>query len=724
MSEQLPSIGDVFETRYKIDRILGRGGFGCVYEATDSGLNRTVAIKVLVPKGADYDERHAQRFIREAKSVARLDCPNIPKMYDYGRTDAGLLYAVYELVPGRDLTDIMDEGPMPESLVVKILVQVLEALAVAHDNGVLHRDIKPDNVRVFEYMNDPYCVKLIDFGIAQVEGDASLTRTGMAVGTPRFMAPEQFYGEPLGPHTDLFQLGLVAYEMLVGEPSNHMQLLMHRSAIELPDSVIVTPQVRGVVNGLLVSESSARFASARAVQRQLARASQPIVAPAAQSGPFPTAPAAQSGPFPTAPAAQSGPYPTPGSGPLTRPTSGPHGAPNASAVGALGSGANQAALSQSGPVHPGSGGFAAHVSPAGASQSGQFAAAEPAGRGKLVAAFILGGITMLGVGYLLFAPAPPAPVAEVVRQAPKVVPAVRITPLTDPAPPQARDVGLAAVDAADPPDAAPRGCGAAVEPGPQSFEGTGEFDDQIWLVHVPKSYDRDTPHPVVLFLHDDGGSNAVKGLRETRIGETADKYGFVIVAPTDSALAHGWSTAAALERARASVEQLGQHVCVDDEQIYVLGFGGGGKAVYSLGCDPWVAGVASVSYVPHAGPEICKTKRSVPMLHILGTKSGYMPVRGGSDCRGAQKPSFDQAESTWRAWNTCGDAAKPYLDSPHGVCVTWDCVEPTVSCRIDGGRRWPGTKPRSIDFLGCDGPGTKFPHNETIFTFFKQLGST
>lgn len=294
----MPSPGKVFQSRYRVERLLGQGGFAQVFLATDIELGREVAIKVLVPQNDGNDDRNAVRFMREAKLVARLNHPHVVMMFDYGTTEGGLLFAVFELVGGQDLSKLMT-APMPEDIVVTIIAQVLDALAAAHTAGLLHRDVKPDNVRVFPYMDEPHRVKLLDFGIARpTKDDAGLTASGMVVGTPRFMAPEVLYEEPLGPHSDIYSTGLVAYEMLTGTRSDHLQRLIHKQPVLLPPRTRVSPAVRMVVNRMLEREVPPRYSSASAARTDLlnaareARTSRRAAAPPAEARSTPAQPPA------------------------------------------------------------------------------------------------------------------------------------------------------------------------------------------------------------------------------------------------------------------------------------------------------------------------------------------------------------------------------------------------------------------------------------------------
>src|SRR5687767_2284583 len=224
--------------RYSIERELGQGGMATVFLATDVRHEREVAIKVLHPElSASIG---GERFEREIKLAARLQHPHILGLYDSGETD-NLLYYVMPFVKGESLRDRLDrEGQLPIDDAVQIALEVADALGHAHAQGVVHRDIKPENI----LLSGGHAL-VADFGIARAATEAGghkLTQTGMAVGTPVYMAPEQSVGDPVGPTTDLYSLGCVLYEMLVGEPpflAKSAQALMARHAMEAVPSVRV-----------------------------------------------------------------------------------------------------------------------------------------------------------------------------------------------------------------------------------------------------------------------------------------------------------------------------------------------------------------------------------------------------------------------------------------------------------------------------------------------------
>ncbi|QIN82547.1 protein kinase [Rubrobacter tropicus] len=202
------SIGD----RYELGGLLGSGGMGSVYRAHDARLDREVAIKVLGRHHAGSPE-FVERFEREVKSVASLDHPNVVRVFDSGRGDDGSPYMAMELMDGGTLKDrIRQEGPLPPREAAKVALQVADALGAAHAAGIVHRDVKPENVLLAKGGG----AKVADFGIARATEATAMTHTSMILGTAPYLSPEQARGETVGPASDLYSLGVVLYEALTG----------------------------------------------------------------------------------------------------------------------------------------------------------------------------------------------------------------------------------------------------------------------------------------------------------------------------------------------------------------------------------------------------------------------------------------------------------------------------------------------------------------------------
>ena len=199
--------------RYVIQSEIGRGAMGIVYKALDSVLERPVAVKTVnITLEREYADKYEKRFYQEAKSAGILNHPNIVTIHDVGKA-GDVVFMAMEYIEGVELKTLIGEGrPLRLPQAVSIAAQVAEGLAFAHQRGVVHRDIKPANIMVVA--NGP--VKITDFGIARMRGAGDLTQTGMLLGSPKYMSPEQVIGKRADQRSDIFSLGVILYEMLVG----------------------------------------------------------------------------------------------------------------------------------------------------------------------------------------------------------------------------------------------------------------------------------------------------------------------------------------------------------------------------------------------------------------------------------------------------------------------------------------------------------------------------
>ena len=199
--------------RYVIQSEIGRGAMGIVYKALDSVLERPVAVKTVnITLEREYADKYEKRFYQEAKSAGILNHPNIVTIHDVGKA-GDVVFMAMEYIEGVELKTLIGEGrPLRLPQAVSIAAQVAEGLAFAHQRGVVHRDIKPANIMVVA--NGP--VKITDFGIARMRGAGDLTQTGMLLGSPKYMSPEQVIGKRADHRSDIFSLGVILYEMLVG----------------------------------------------------------------------------------------------------------------------------------------------------------------------------------------------------------------------------------------------------------------------------------------------------------------------------------------------------------------------------------------------------------------------------------------------------------------------------------------------------------------------------
>src|ERR687895_1191543 len=272
---------------YEIGNELGRGGMGIVYRAKDRRLKRAVAIKVLPPE-LSYRSEIRTRFLREAETAAQLSHPNIVPIYTVDE-EGGIVYFVMACVDGVNLArKLHDSGRLPVAETKRILKEVGEALAYAHARGVIHRDIKPDNILL---ESETGRGMVTDFGIARAvqEGqDARLTATGVAIGTPAFMSPEQAAGDKeIDGRSDLYSLGVVAYQMLTGDlpfsaastASMLMKHLTDRAAPVEHKRPEVPPDFAATVMTLLEKEPERRFPSASSFVLMLETASTPPYTP-------------------------------------------------------------------------------------------------------------------------------------------------------------------------------------------------------------------------------------------------------------------------------------------------------------------------------------------------------------------------------------------------------------------------------------------------------------
>ena len=202
--------------RYKILDVVGRGAMGVVYKAVDPAIDRVVAIKTInLSLNKEELEEYEARFQQEVKAAGRFSHPNIVTIYDVGRTDQ-VAYMAMEFLNGRELKDLLASGQRPDvEMTVELMVQVADGLAFAHEHDIVHRDIKPSNIMVIN-LPSGVLAKVTDFGIARMPASAVKTQTGVVLGSPRYMSPEQVVGKKLDHRSDIFSLGVVLYETLTG----------------------------------------------------------------------------------------------------------------------------------------------------------------------------------------------------------------------------------------------------------------------------------------------------------------------------------------------------------------------------------------------------------------------------------------------------------------------------------------------------------------------------
>jgi eukaryotic-like serine/threonine-protein kinase len=306
----------VLDNRYDVGRTLGSGGMGEVFLARDRVLGRDVALKVLRTQFAG-DSEFAERFKREARSAASLSHPNIVQVYDRGDTEDGSSYIAMEYVPGGTLKEkIVGDGPLGAREAAALGAQVAEALEAAHERGMVHRDIKPQNV----LLTDRGDAKVADFGIARAGSSVTISRTGSVMGTAGYMSPEQALGEPATPKSDLYSLGIVLFEALTGElpftADNPIAVSMKHvnEPVRPPREIDPTiPEgMNALITRLMAKNPEDRYASAAELADDLWRISrglEPTAAPVAAAAPTrpQPAPVAASSPTRRAPAARPSP---------------------------------------------------------------------------------------------------------------------------------------------------------------------------------------------------------------------------------------------------------------------------------------------------------------------------------------------------------------------------------------------------------------------------------
>jgi serine/threonine protein kinase len=262
-----PLLGLVVDERYEIVEVLGEGGMGTVYRVRHRTLERALALKAL-RRDLASDKDLPQRFIQEAKAAAAVDHPNVVQITDFGTLDTGQPYFVMELLEGEPLSRVMSDGTLAVDRVIKIAMQVAEALAAAHEAGVVHRDLKPDNVQV-RRVGHTDVVKVLDFGLAKIAGASRLTRAGIVYGTPHYMSPEQASGDPSDHRVDIYALGVVMYEMLTshlpfeadsftGVLAKHMYMEAQLPSSLRPD---IRPGIDAIVMRCLAKQPAERYAT-------------------------------------------------------------------------------------------------------------------------------------------------------------------------------------------------------------------------------------------------------------------------------------------------------------------------------------------------------------------------------------------------------------------------------------------------------------------------------
>jgi serine/threonine-protein kinase len=261
--------GQVIAQRYRVQRLLGKGGMGAVYLADDEVLGELVALKIISSAFASDEQAMIARFRREASAARKVSSPTVIRIHDLGEARPGLLYLSMEYFAGRTLSEVIAQrGIVPIKDAQDILSQVATGLEAAHAAGVIHRDLKPSNVLVGERG----AVKIIDFGLATTGMSEGLTATGAILGTPHYMAPEQLRGKNMDARTDIYSLGALAYHLVCGRPPFHGDNAIaigfaHLSEAPPPPSTLrkdVPPALEAAILAALSKSPDDRPSSARA----------------------------------------------------------------------------------------------------------------------------------------------------------------------------------------------------------------------------------------------------------------------------------------------------------------------------------------------------------------------------------------------------------------------------------------------------------------------------
>ncbi|MBI5658456.1 MAG: serine/threonine protein kinase [Nitrosomonadales bacterium] len=254
--------------RYEIVGEIGQGAMGTVYKAKDPLIDRIVAIKTInLDLADDEKEEYEGRFYQEAKAAGRLSHPNIVTVFDVGKS-GDIAYIAMEFLQGRELRDILNDGKrIPVEQALDIVVQVAQGLAYAHEHNIVHRDVKPSNIMV---VRDGH-VKITDFGIARMESASVRTQTGMVLGSPKYMSPEQVMGKQIDRRSDIFSLGVMLYEVLAGQvpfAGENINAIMYQILNTVPPPPgALNPEVPGMLNFIvakaLAKEVADRYQNAK-----------------------------------------------------------------------------------------------------------------------------------------------------------------------------------------------------------------------------------------------------------------------------------------------------------------------------------------------------------------------------------------------------------------------------------------------------------------------------
>jgi serine/threonine-protein kinase len=273
-----PKIGLVIDRKYRLESRLGEGGMGQVFRARRLFMDDFVAVKFMRPEVLANPETR-QRFYQEARAAARIKHPHVVTMHDFGETPDGLVYLVMEFLEGLSLGELLKKnGPLALDRVIEIGMQICQALTCMHENNVIHRDLKPDNIMMVPDGEGGEMAKVVDFGVAKIlESDARMTRYQVRIGSPIYCSPEQYVGQPVDHRTDLYGLGMIFYECLSGhvpfETLNETELraaILNQMPPRLNEKINgVTGHFADLVQWLLAKNSDDRPRHATEVTKSL-----------------------------------------------------------------------------------------------------------------------------------------------------------------------------------------------------------------------------------------------------------------------------------------------------------------------------------------------------------------------------------------------------------------------------------------------------------------------
>ena len=619
--------------RFRLIEAIGEGGFATVWRATDLTTGADVAVKFL----SRLSRVEQDRFEREVTTLQRLDHPLCVRLIASGVHEA-TPFAVTEYVEGVTLRRWMASRRALD-VVVDVARQIAVALDAAHRTGVTHRDLKPRNIVVTERPDGRVAVKVLDFGIAKLAwaGLTDITKTGELIGTPGFMSPEQLRGQKtIGPSSDLFNLGLILFELIEGRPpftgSSGLEVAMATLTSPPPPlGAHSPPRLTMLVGRLLEKDPGRRPMGAAAVVAEFDRWREPLTSTALPSLSASTAP------------------------PRTKPA-------------------------------------AAWVA-------------------VLAVFFAIAALVFYTRTKTDEAPPPPSGIRA---NNPLVAAPARPTSNVDAGARVGLDQGQ--LHDTDAPTSSSCAQMAPLPPGDHVLAADIEV-----TVRVPQDYDPARRYPVILFFHD-GWSGPADALAMIDADATPLVNDYVVVAPRDPTVVSPWQNRGRISASLASIELVGEQVCIDPSRIYALGHGSGGNAARELPCmSASIRAVATPSSGRNHRP-LCILDPPVPYLLTGSTKDPLDPLLGGLDCLQNAKPSYEDEVNKVEVALGCNPgrgSSRKYTD---GKCETKSCDAEFVSCIVDGGRPWKGPTIGFARLVGCSSEGRNFPYTKVIWEFFARSG--